>query len=133
MRGHPLAPGLGTVIALVGDALAVAIDPMPRIETSDGPLLHIETAPAAIRTAGSPNVVAVPTRSIWQHDCIALRLIMPVSGRCAPAAAWPGSRAQVGDARCLGIPTSRNGSPSQSARVLEQLDAHRPTSPPASM
>jgi hypothetical protein len=47
------------VIALVGDALAVAIDPMPRIETSDGPLLHIETAPAAIGTAGSPNVVAV--------------------------------------------------------------------------
>ena len=78
------------MIALVGDALAVAIDPMPRIETSDGPLLHIETAPAAIRTAGSPNVVTVPTRSIWQHDCIALRLIMPVSWamRASGGVAW---------------------------------------------
>ena len=80
LRGHPLAPELGTVIALVGDALAVAIDPMPRIETSDGPLLHIED-PRRLRSARPAVRTSSPCRPArsGSTDYIALRLIMPVS------------------------------------------------------
>jgi hypothetical protein len=37
------------------------------------------TTPLAIGTAGSLNVVAAPTRSLWQTDTIALRMILRAS------------------------------------------------------
>ena len=48
----------------------------PEITASEeGLILHMEdTAPLAICTAGSPNTVAAPARSLWQTDCIAVRL-----------------------------------------------------------
>jgi len=41
------------------------------------------TTPADIGVPGSPNTVSAPTRSLWQTDTMALRLIL----RCAWAAA----------------------------------------------
>jgi hypothetical protein len=69
----------GTVIALASQALAVALDPSPRIETADAPVVHMETVPAPISAVGSPNAVAAPSRNFWQTDCIALRMILQVA------------------------------------------------------
>jgi hypothetical protein len=53
----------------------------PRFEISDQATLHMEdTAPLPIigGTAGTP-VPAVPSRSLWQTDSMALRLILPMN------------------------------------------------------
>jgi hypothetical protein len=80
----------GTVIALASQALAVALDPSPRIETGDAPVIHMESAPLPISTAGTPNAVAAPSRSLWQTDCIGMKLVMQVSWamRTANGVAW---------------------------------------------
>jgi hypothetical protein len=67
----------GTLIAVALNAFVVAVDPVPRIEVSTEGVIHEETQPAQIGVAGTdpnPNVVAAPTRSLFQTDCIALRL-----------------------------------------------------------
>ncbi len=52
----------------------------PRFDVSDQATLHMEdTTPVAIGTAGSPNVVAAPVRSLFQTDSIALRMILPMN------------------------------------------------------
>lgn len=52
----------------------------PMFDVSDQATLHMEdTTPLAIGTAGSPNTVAAPVRSLWQTDSIALRMIMPMN------------------------------------------------------
>lgn len=80
--GYPVipAPSLteGTVIAVEQNAIASAFAGLPEVETSKEALVHFEdTAPAAIGTAGTPNTVAAPARSAWQHDLLVLRLVMP--------------------------------------------------------
>jgi len=47
----------------------------PDISTTNEAMLHEETAPTALSAVGSPNTVAAPTRSMFQTQCIALRLI----------------------------------------------------------
>jgi hypothetical protein len=77
----------GTIMAIASNALAVAIDPVPEITVSTAAALHMDTAPAPISTAGAPNVVAAPTKSMWQVDALALRLILAASwGLRAPGA-----------------------------------------------
>lgn len=52
----------------------------PRFSVSDQATLHMEdTAPTAIGTAGTPNVVAAPVRSLWQTDTIGLRMILDIN------------------------------------------------------
>ena len=52
----------------------------PRFDVSDQAVLHMEdTNPAQIATAGTPNVVAAPTRSLWQTDTIGIRMIMDLN------------------------------------------------------
>jgi hypothetical protein len=72
---------LGTVIALdAADFVSVGSEG-PRFEISDQATLHMEdTAPLAIigGTTGTPTP-AVPTRSLWQTDSMALRLILPMN------------------------------------------------------
>jgi len=71
---------VGTIIALdAADFVSVGGE-APRFEISDQATLHMEdTTPLAIGTAGSPATVAAPTRSLWQTDSMALRLIMPLN------------------------------------------------------
>jgi hypothetical protein len=78
-----------TVIAIVPSALASAVD-AATVEASREALMHMETAPAPIGTPGSPNVVAAPTRSMWQTDSVGLKLRMPVAwaSRGSAAVAW---------------------------------------------
>lgn len=52
----------------------------PMFDVSDQATLHMEdTTPLAIGTAGSPNTVAAPVRSLWQTDSIGLRMILPMN------------------------------------------------------
>jgi hypothetical protein len=66
----------GTVIALDPLALVSAFGAAPEITTTNEGLIHMETSPAQIGVAGTPNVVAAPTRSMFQQDLVAVRLIL---------------------------------------------------------
>jgi HK97 family phage major capsid protein/HK97 family phage prohead protease len=64
---------------------------VPRFDVSDQAVLHMEdTTPLAIGTAGTPATVAAPTRSLYQTDSMALRLIWPMDWavRRANTVAW---------------------------------------------
>jgi hypothetical protein len=80
----------GTVIGLDPAALASAYGPDPEIKSSKEGVLHEDTAPLAIVSAGTPPVIAAPTRSLWQSDCIATLLILRAAWtwRGAGAVAW---------------------------------------------
>jgi HK97 family phage major capsid protein/HK97 family phage prohead protease len=66
----------------------------PRFDISDQATLHMEdTTPLAIGTAGSPNTVAAPVRSLWQTDTVGLRMILDMNWamRRTGAVAWTSS------------------------------------------
>jgi HK97 family phage major capsid protein/HK97 family phage prohead protease len=68
------------VVFLVDAAeLARAASQMPMIDISEQATLHMDTAPSAIGTVGTPNVVAAPVRSLWQTASMGLRLLWDVS------------------------------------------------------
>ena len=70
-----LAPG--TVMAVATNALAFAADPIPDFDPSTEGVLHMEnTAPAHIGTEAG---VAAPTQSLFQTDCVRLRMILGTS------------------------------------------------------
>ena len=77
----------GTVIALVPAALATAVE-VPRVDKGENAVLHMNDAPTDISTSGS--AVAFPTKSMFQLDAVALRLILPASWarRSASGVAW---------------------------------------------
>jgi hypothetical protein len=79
-----------TVIAIASNALASACDPVPRMNINEQTAVHMNDVPLPIGTAGSPNVVAAPTRSLWQTDSIGLRMVWEVSWglRAAAGLAW---------------------------------------------
>jgi HK97 family phage major capsid protein/HK97 family phage prohead protease len=71
---------VGMVILLDAADFASLAGDDPRFELSDQATLHMEdTAPQPIGTAGTPNVVAAPVRSMFQTDSIALRMILPMN------------------------------------------------------
>jgi hypothetical protein len=71
---------LGTVIVVDAADFVTVGGESPRFEISDQATLHMEdTTPLAIGTAGSPATVAAPTRSLFQTDSMALRLILPMN------------------------------------------------------
>jgi hypothetical protein len=81
----------GVLICLAVDAFVSAFAPIPRIRISqDAVLVMDDTAPAALGTAGSPNVVGAPGRSLYQSDSIAVRAILDVAYamRAANAVSW---------------------------------------------
>jgi hypothetical protein len=70
----------GRVIAVDADWFATATGDAPRFAVSDQATLHEEdTTPLALGTAGSPNTVAAPMRSLFQTDSIAIRLSLYVT------------------------------------------------------
>lgn len=86
------APSLaaGTVIAIEARALASGFSDIPRIDVAKEATIHWDdAAPAQIGTAGSPNVVAAPTRSGFQSNINVLRLVLRASWAMrAPMVAW---------------------------------------------
>ena len=63
------------VIALATNGIASAVDPAVRFSVDDQTTLHMNDVPSQIGTAGTPNVIAAPTRNLWQTDSLALRVI----------------------------------------------------------
>jgi hypothetical protein len=51
----------------------------PVIDTTREALLHTDSEPSQIATAGTPNAVAAPSRSMFQTACIAIRLLQDVT------------------------------------------------------
>ncbi|MDN3279100.1 hypothetical protein QWJ07_32885 [Frankia sp. RB7] len=82
----------GTVIALDPAALASAFEPQPEIKSSKDAVLHMEADdPQPISIEGSPaNIVAAPSQSMFQTDCISTRLTLRCAWawRAAGCAAW---------------------------------------------
>jgi hypothetical protein len=66
----------GIVICIAPAAFAVAIDPMPRIETAQHATLHADTVPLAIATIGSPNAVSAPVLNLFQAALTGVRFIL---------------------------------------------------------
>jgi HK97 family phage major capsid protein len=96
LMGYPIIDSgtvpMGTVIAVdAADFVSVGGE-APRFEISDQATLHMEdTTPLPIVTgAQGSGVVASPTRSLWQTDSLALRLILPINWtlRRAGTVAW---------------------------------------------
>ena len=106
IRALVLAPGLlgvtilesaaitpKMVIALDASDLVTAEGDRPSFLLSENAVLHVDDAPLAIGTPGSPATVAAPTVSLWQEDLVAIRLIlfctwgMRRSGRVAAVSA----------------------------------------------
>lgn len=65
----------GRVIAVDAADFATATGDTPLFAVSNEATLHMEdTTPLAIGTAGTPNVIAAPTQSLFQTDTIAIRM-----------------------------------------------------------
>ena len=84
LRGYPIIQSTsvtaGMVILLDAADFFSATGDTPRFDVSDQAVIHMEdTTPLAIGTTGSPNVVAAPTRSLWQTDCIGIRMILDIN------------------------------------------------------
>lgn len=84
LRGYPIivSPTVpaGTVTLIdAADFVSVSGDE-PLFDVSDQATLHMEdTSPTAIGTAGTPNVVAAPVRSLFQTDSLAIRMVLPLN------------------------------------------------------
>ena len=80
----------GVVICIATNALVSAFGTVPTIEASKEAVVHMDTAAGAVSTAGAPNVVAAPVRSLFQTDCISLKLRLPCAWtlRTASGLAW---------------------------------------------
>lgn len=92
----PIWPTLGvaegTVIALDPTALVSAFGAAPEITASAESLLHMESASPLQISSGTQGsgVLATPERSLFQTDCIGLRLILRAAWtwRAAGAISW---------------------------------------------
>jgi hypothetical protein len=82
------APSLaaGTVIAVEPRGFASGFSDVPRVDVGrEATLVMEDTSPTQISTAGSPNTVAAPVRSMFQVDAVAIRLVLRVAyGMRAP-------------------------------------------------
>jgi HK97 family phage major capsid protein/HK97 family phage prohead protease len=83
-RGYPIIQSTtvpaGVVIIVDAADFFSATGDDPKFDVSDQATLHMEdTTPLAIGTAGAPNTVAAPVRSLFQTDSLALRMILPIN------------------------------------------------------
>ena len=80
----------GTLIAVQTKAFVSAFGSTPRIRASKEATLHMDTAPVAIGTPATPNVVAAPASSMFQIDSIAVQAVLDVAYalRASGAVAW---------------------------------------------
>jgi HK97 family phage major capsid protein/HK97 family phage prohead protease len=84
LLGFPIlqsTTGLSDMMAIIDAAdFMTATGDTPQFSVSDQAVLHMEdTSPAALSTAGTPNVVAAPIRSLWQTDSMAIRMILDIN------------------------------------------------------
>jgi HK97 family phage major capsid protein/HK97 family phage prohead protease len=84
LRGYPIIQSTtmtaGMVLLVDAADFFSATGDEPRFDVSDTATLHLDdTTPLAIGTAGSPNTVAAPVRSLFQTDTIAIRMMLDVN------------------------------------------------------
>jgi len=84
LQGYPIIQSTNqpnaTVILLDAADFASVTGDEPQFEISDqATLVFDDTAPAQIGVAGTPNVVAAPTRSLSQTDSMAIRMLMDMN------------------------------------------------------
>jgi hypothetical protein len=72
------AVAAGDLLAIAPPALVSAVGNV-QIEAGRESTIHMFD-PADASVPGTPNVVSAPVRSMWQTDCIGLRLLMTASG-----------------------------------------------------
>jgi HK97 family phage major capsid protein len=69
-----------TIMILDAADFITATGDVPDFNISDTATIHMEdTTPLAIGTFATPNTVAAPVRSLWQTDCIGVRMIMDIN------------------------------------------------------
>jgi HK97 family phage major capsid protein len=83
LLGYPIIDSgtvpAGVVIFMDAADYVSATDDTPKFDVSDSATLHMEdTTPLNIGTAGAPATVAAPSQSMFQTDCIALRMVLPM-------------------------------------------------------
>jgi hypothetical protein len=67
----------GTIVAVEAKSFVSGFSATPTFDVSDQTVLHLEdSSPAQISTAGTPNFVAAPLRSLWQTNCTAVKMIL---------------------------------------------------------
>lgn len=70
----PVLPS-GTIVAIEPNAVASGFSGLPEVDLAKEATIHSEdTNPGPISTAGAPNVVSAPVRSMFQTDTVAVRL-----------------------------------------------------------
>lgn len=84
LLGYPVAQSAtvtpGTVALVDAADFFTASGDEPRFDVSDQATLHMEdTSPTSISTAGTPNAVAAPVRSLFQTDSLGLRMILDLN------------------------------------------------------
>jgi len=84
LLGYPViqtTTGTSDLMYLVDAAdFITATGDTPNFSVSDQAVLHMEdTTPTAISGTGTPAVVASPTRSLWQTDTMAIRMILDIN------------------------------------------------------
>ena len=84
LNGYPVITSstvpVGTVYLIDAADFFTATGDEPRFDVSDQATLHMEdTSPTQIGTAGTPNAVAAPVRSMFQTDSLALRMIIDMN------------------------------------------------------
>jgi hypothetical protein len=85
------AVGAAEIVAIASNGLISACDPVPRISVStEGALVMNTVAAEVVNAAGT---VGAPTRSLWNTDSVAVRLILECNWalRSSAALAWVGS------------------------------------------
>jgi HK97 family phage prohead protease len=84
LQGYPVIvsstmPAATVLLLDAADFMSVSGDD-PRFEVSDQATLHFDdTTPLNIGTVGTPPTVAAPSRSMFQTDSLALRMILPMN------------------------------------------------------
>jgi len=73
-------------IAINPNAVATGYRGDPEISASKQTVVHMESAPGStqLSTAGTPNVVSAPARSLWQTDSVAVRIDLRVAWAALP-------------------------------------------------
>lgn len=67
------------VVGLDAGAIVTGFGTEAEIDSSSETLVHASDTPTNIGTVGTPNIVAAPTRSLFQTDVIATRLLLDIA------------------------------------------------------
>jgi len=76
--------GTGTVAMIEASSFVSGFGPVPEFRTSSETVILENTVAAPLSTAGTPATVAAPERSLYQTDCISLKMILR-AGYCMRA------------------------------------------------